>query len=46
MAAFDVVSLRRGRYAAAQLWKLASIKGVYLSLADLVAPFLGDELVH
>ena len=42
MAAFDVVSLRRGRYAAAQLWKLTSINGVYLSLADLVAPFLGD----
>ena len=39
---FNAVDLRRGRYAAAQLWKLTSIKGVNLSLADLVAPFLGD----
>jgi hypothetical protein len=39
---FTAVNLRRGRYAPAQLWKLTTIKGVGLSLADLVAPFLGD----
>ena len=42
MAAFDAVDLRRGRYAAAQLWKLTSVKGVYLDLGELIAPFLGD----
>ena len=39
---FNAVDLRRGRYAAAQLWKLATVKGVYLELGELVAPFLGD----
>ena len=42
MAAFTAVDLRRGRYAPAQLWKLTSIGGVGLNLADLVAPFIGD----
>ena len=39
---FNAVDLRRGRYTAAQLWKLATVKGVYLELGELVAPFLGD----
>ena len=39
---FNTVDLRRGRYAAAQLWKLTAVKGVYLELGELVAPFLGD----
>ena len=41
-AALDAVDLRRGRYAAAQLWKLTSVRGVYLDLGELIAPFLGD----
>ena len=41
MAAFDA-ELRRGRYAAAQLWKLTAVKGHYLPLGDLIAPYLGD----
>ena len=42
MAAFTAVDLRRGRYGAAQLWKLTSVRGVHLDLAELVAPYLGD----
>ena len=38
----DQVSLRRGRFAAAQLWKVTSINGRYFPLGDAVAPFLGD----
>jgi hypothetical protein len=40
--AFDTVCLRRGPYAAAQLWKLTNVRGVYLDLGELIAPFLGD----
>jgi hypothetical protein len=36
------VSLRRGRFAAAQLYKVTSINGRYLPLGDMIAPFLGD----
>ena len=38
----DQVSLRPGRYAAAQLYKLTSIGGRYIELGQLLAPFLGD----
>jgi hypothetical protein len=41
LPAFDA-ELRRGRYAAAQLWKLTAVKGHYLPLGDLIAPYLGD----
>ena len=40
--AFDTVCLRRGPYAAAQVWKLTNVRGVYLDLGELIAPFLGD----
>ena len=36
------VSLRRGRYAPAQLWKLTSISGRYIELGQMLAPLLGD----
>ena len=36
------VDLRRGRYAAAQLWKVTSVGGRHLDLAELIAPYLGD----
>jgi hypothetical protein len=39
---FDRANLRRGRFAAAQLWKLTSINGRYIELGQLLAPFLGD----
>ena len=39
---FDAVNLRRGRYAAAQLWKLTSVRGVRLDLSSLIGPFIGD----
>jgi hypothetical protein len=42
VAAFDQPSLRRGRFAAAQLWKLTSVGGRHLDLGELLAPFLGD----
>ena len=42
VAAFDQPSLRRGRFAAAQLWKLTSVNGRYIELGQLLAPFLGD----
>ena len=40
--ALDQPSLRRGRYAAAQLYKLVNVAGYHLDLAELLAPFLGD----
>ena len=36
------VSLRRGRFAAAQLWKLTNVGGYHLPLGDMIAPYLGD----
>ena len=42
VAALDAYSLRRGRYAAAQLHKLVAVRGHYLPLGELLAPFLGD----
>ena len=42
VAAFDQPSLRRGRFAAAQLWKVTTVHGRYLPLGDMVAPYLGD----
>jgi hypothetical protein len=38
----NIPSLRRGRFHAAQLWKLDSIKGHYLPLGEMLAPYLGD----
>ena len=38
----DASSLRRGRYAAAQLYKLEAVHGHYLPLGELLAPYLGD----
>ena len=38
----DAPSVRRGRYQAAQLWKLNNINGRYLPLGEMVAPYLGD----
>ena len=38
----DRVDLRRGRYAAAQLYKVNNIGGHYLPLGDMIAPYLGD----
>ena len=43
VAAFDQPSLRRGRYAAAQLWKATSVGGRHLDLGELLAPFLGES---
>ena len=42
VAAFDQPSLHRGRYAAAQLWKVTSVGGRHLDLGELLAPYLGD----
>ena len=38
----DQVNLRRGQYAAAQLWKLTNVGGYHLPLGDMIAPYLGD----
>ena len=38
----DACSLRRGRYAAAQLYKLEAVHGNYLPLGEMLAPYLGD----
>ena len=38
----DASSLRRGRYAAAQLDKVAVVNGHFLPLGVMIAPFLGD----
>ena len=40
--ALDRPSLRRGRFAAAQLWKVTSVSGRHLNLSELLAPYLGD----
>jgi hypothetical protein len=42
MAGFDTASLHRGRFQAAQLWKVTSLNGRYLPLAEMLAPYLGD----
>ena len=42
VVALDAYSLRRGRYAAAQLHKVVEVRGHYLPLGELLAPFLGD----
>ena len=42
VASFDRPSLRRGRFAAAQLWKVTSVNGRYLPLGDMLAPYIGD----
>jgi predicted transcriptional regulator len=42
VAELDRPSLRRGRYAAAQLWKVTTVGGRHLDLGELLAPFLGD----
>ena len=42
IAELGQVSLRRGRFAAAQLWKVTSVNGRYLPLEDMIAPYLGD----
>jgi hypothetical protein len=42
VAALDRPSLHRGRFAAAQLWKLTNVNGRYIELGQLLAPFLGD----
>jgi hypothetical protein len=42
IVAFDQPSLRRGRFAAAQLYKVTSVNGRYLPLGDMIAPYLGD----
>ena len=36
------VDLRRGRYAAAQLWKLNTVGGYHVPLGEMIAPYLGD----
>ena len=40
--ALDRPSLRRGRFAASQLWKVDSLCGRYFPLAEHLAPFIGD----
>ena len=42
VAELDQANLRRGRYAAAQLWKLTNICGYHLPLGGMIAPYLGD----
>ena len=42
MAGFNAASLRSGPYAAAQLWKLDSIRGRHFDLAGHIAPFLAN----
>ena len=39
---FDRPSLRRGRFQAAQLWKVTSLNGRYFPLAEMLAPYIGD----
>ena len=38
----DACSLRRGRYAAAQLDKVVAVNGHFLPLGVMIAPYLGD----
>ena len=42
VAELGQANLRRGRYAAAQLWKLTNICGYHLPLGGMIAPYLGD----
>ena len=42
VAELGQVSLRRGRFAAAQLYKITNVGGHYLPLGDMIAPYLGD----